>query len=228
MRRGRVAAWRALPLVLVSALLGGCVAPIVGIAMGAMVSGFQIYKTVQLANGGSVGIEFPGKDGKTAPVQPLPSFKSVAVWPGDEGDVRFAERLQTSGRFKPVAAPAAVSAILAETKTPSDLRQLTESEQTDAFDRVCRRARVEFIFAAKAEGASENDNAFSLSAANVTYSADLLGYHCGQHQIVWRDKIALVVKVGGSVANTSEMLHASGDAWADRVLQAIGRTQGGA
>ena len=151
---------------------------------------------------------------------PLPAFRRVAVWPGDEGDVRFAERLQSSARFSSVAAPAAVSAILADAKTPIDLKQLTEQEKAEAFELVCKRAKVEFVFAAVSLGASENNNSFSFSRANVTYTADLLGFSCAQHQIVWRDQMALVLDVGGSVSNASEMNRAGGDAWADRVLQA--------
>jgi len=219
--RRRVAAPAAIALL--SLPLSGCIAAIPLIAYGGMaVSGFMAYKTVQLAGGGSVAIEFPGKDGKTAPPQPLPAFRRVAIWPGDEGEVKFAERLQSSARFAAVVAPAAMSAVLAEDKTPIDLRQLTEQEKGQAFDRICAREKVEFIFAATTEGASSNSNMFSFSAANVTYTSDLFGYSCSQHQIVWRDKMALVVKAAGSVSNSSEMNQAGADAWSERVFQAMG------
>lgn len=181
-------------------------------------SGFEAYKTIQMVGGGSIEIQFPGKDGKTSPPPPMPDVHRVAVWPGDQGDVRFAERLQSSGRYS-VVAPAAVSTILTDAKLPTDLRQLTNQEQDAAFETVCHRAKVDFVFAARPLGASSNTNMFSFSSANATFTADLLGYQCGQHAIVWRDKIALVVKSGQSPANESEMLQASGDAWADRVLQ---------
>jgi hypothetical protein len=203
--------------------LSGCIAAALPLAFAGMAaSGFMAYKTIQLAGGGSLEIEFPGKDGKTVPPQPLPAFRHVAVWPGDEGDVRFAERLQSSARFSSVVAPAAVSAILADTKTAVDLKQLTEQEKGEAFDRVCQRAKVEFIFASTSQGASENSNSFSFQRANITYTADLLGYSCAQHKIAWRDQMALVIDVAGSVSNTAAMNRAGADAWAERVFQAMG------
>jgi hypothetical protein len=141
----REAAGRLVPVICAYMGLSGCVAAAVPLMMGASVgvaalSGFELYKVVQLEGGGSARIEFPGKDGKTAPPQPLPAFRRAAVWPGDEGDVRFAERLQSSARFSSVVAPAAVSAILADTKTAVDLKQLYDAmrvgEQLCAF--FCR------------------------------------------------------------------------------------------
>jgi hypothetical protein len=181
------------------------------------------YKTIQLAGGGSVEIAFPGKDGKTAPAQPLPSFRRVAVWPGDEGDVRFADRLQSSARFASVTAPAAVSTILADAKTPVDLKKLTEQEKEEAFAHVCQKARVEFIFASVSQGASANSNVLSFESSNVTVTADLLGYSCTQHRIVWRDQMALVLHMGSSISNTSAMSQAAADAWADRIFEAMGQ-----
>jgi hypothetical protein len=215
------------PILFAATGLAGCLAvaapllPLIGVGMAAF-SGFEMYKSIQLQGGGSVRIEFPGKDGKPSPPPPLEEFRRVAVWPSDEGNVRFAERLRSSGRFAEVVAPAAVSEILASGKVQFDLRQLTEAEQGDAFELVCRRAKVEFVFGSVARGASSNDNGFSFSRANITYIADLLGYSCTRKKIVWRDQIALIVELGSSMGNTSEMLHASGDAWADRVLTARG------
>lgn len=207
--------------------LSGCIAaagalmPLVGVGMGALTI-FQTYKTVQLAGGGSVEIAFPGKDGKTAPVQPLAPVHRVAVWPGDEGDVHFAERLQGSGKFASVVAPASSARILTEAREPVDLKQMTQQEQGVALDALCRRAHVDLVFGSIALGASENDNSFSFSSANVTYTSDLIGYSCAEHTIVWRDHIALIIHVGGSVSSTSEMNRAGADAWAERVFAAMG------
>ena len=207
--------------------LYGCIAavaplmPLIGAGMAAF-SGFEMYKSVQLAGGGSVDIEFPGKDGKTNPPQSIAPVRRVAVWPGDEGDVHFAERLQSSGKFSVVIAPASVSRILSEAKQPADLKQMTEQEQGEAFEAVCHRGRVDLVFGARPLGASTDTNAFSFSRANVTYKADLLGYSCTMKTIVWRDQIALVVNLGGSVPNTGEMNKAASDAWADRVFEAMG------
>lgn len=195
--------------------------PLISVGVTAF-QGFEMYKSIQLQGGGSIKVEFPGKGGKPAPAPALAPVRRVAIWPANEGNVQFAERLQRSGRFSQVLAPAAVLPILADLKIASDLRQLTEEEHGAAFGRICHQTKVEFLFASVAHGASSTDNSFSFSRANVTYSADLLGYSCTQQKIVWRDQIALVIELGSSVPNTSEMLHASGDAWADRVFEAMG------
>lgn len=183
-------------------VLSGCIAAAIPVALaaeGAFVglSGFEVYKTVQTASGSSVKIAFPGKDGKETPAPPLPIMRRVAVWPGDEGDVRFAEHLAKSGRFE-VTPPSTVSVMLTNDKLPSSLKLLTEQEQATAFTAVCRDANVEFIFASKPLGQTADANVFSFSRASVTAKADLLGYSCNQSAIVWRDQIALIIEVGGS------------------------------
>jgi hypothetical protein len=187
--------------------------------------GFETYKTVQLSSGGSVQIDFPGKDGKTAPPQPLAPGRRVAVWPGDEGDVDFAQKLQSSGKFETVVGPASVGRILADAKQPSDLKQMTDQEQSDAFSAVCRSAKVDLVFGSRSLGTSSNTNSFSMSRATVTAKADLLGYSCAQHTIVWRDQIALVMNLGGNStqSSSSELNQAVADAWADRVFEAMGQ-----
>jgi len=207
--------------------LSGCIAAavplmgVVGVGMGAF-SGFEMYKSVQLASGGSVEIEFPGKDGKTSPPQPLAPVRRVAVWPGDEGDVAFAQRLQGSGRFATVVAPASVFQILTDVKGSADLKLMTEEEEGKVFDTLCQRSKVELVLASKSLGASTNDNAFSFSRATVTAKADLLAYSCSQRAIVWRDQIILVMKLGGgSTSSSSELNKAGADAWADRIFSAM-------
>ncbi len=203
--------------------LSGCIAAIPLIAYGSMaVEGFMAYKTVQTASGGSVEIKFPGKDGKTAPAEPIAPVARIAVWPGSEAEVRFTERLQSSGKFTSVVSPAAVSAILTDTKTPADLSQLTDTEQSGAFDTVCRHTHADFVFAAHAHPASTDANVFSFSRPNATFKVDLFGYSCAQHQIAWRDLLLLIINAGTSSASSSEMLQAGGDAWADRVFEAMG------
>src|SRR5581483_4585736 len=105
--------------------------PIALMVAGVAATGFIVYKTVQVAGGGSVDVEFPGKDGKSA-AQPLPAMRRVAVWPGEQDEVKFSQRLQSSGRFAAVVAPSAVSTLLAGAHTPTDLKQMTDKEKGDA------------------------------------------------------------------------------------------------
>lgn len=165
-------------------------------------------------------VAFVGMDGKESAPQPLPKVRRVAIWPGDAGDVRFAEKLTETGRFD-VTTPGRVSAILSDAKITPDLGTLTTQEQTNAFATVCRQANVDLIFASHALGASSATNTFSFSRANVTYKADLLGFSCTANQIVWRDQIAVIIGVGSTAPSAAEINDAGASAWADRVMQAI-------
>jgi hypothetical protein len=186
--------------------------------------GLSTYKLVQTESGGSVGIDFPkGKDGKVLPPQPLTPVSRAAVWPGDAGTVRFAEKLGQAGLK--VSPPATVLAKLADLHPTVDLNQVTEAERDEAFDAVCKRLGVELVFAARSLGTSSDSNTFSLSRATVTSKADLLAYSCARKQIVWTDQIVLVVELGASHTPTSsEIAQVGGDAWAERVLIAIQRS----
>jgi hypothetical protein len=79
-RAKSAARYRIGPALLLSMALSRCIAAaiplmsVVGVCMGAF-SGFAMYKSGQLASGGSVDIEFPGKDGKASPPLPLASVK---------------------------------------------------------------------------------------------------------------------------------------------------------
>jgi len=210
--------------VLLAFSLSGCIAAAIPLAIAAEaavvgVTGFGIYKTVQTASGSSFQVAFPGKDGKATMPPPLPVVRRVAVWPGDEGDVRFAEHLAKSGRFD-VTPPSTVSVMLTNAKIASSLKLLTEQEQTKAFQSVCKETNAELIFASRDLGQTADANVFSLSRSNVTARADLLGFSCAKNAVVWRDQIALIMEVGGSQPSSAEMNEAAAEAWADRVLQA--------
>ncbi len=218
-RAGSVAA-----VILLSAGLSGCIAaaaplmPLLGVGMAAA-SGFETFKVVQLSSGGSVSIEFPGKDGKTIPPAPIPKASRVAVWPGDEGDVHLAERLGAAGLK--VSSPATVGAALSADKLPTDLKNMTSEDQHGAFETVCRHTHAELVFASVDEGRSSNTNSFSFSSANITLKARLLVYSCLQKSVVWQDELVAIVNIGGSAPSGHEINVAASDAWADRVLQAM-------
>jgi hypothetical protein len=203
--------------------LSGCVAaaiPLLLVAEGAAV-GLTTYKTVQVVSGGGTfKVGFPGKDGKDAPLMPLPPVKSVAVWPGDQGDVMFAQKLSETRRFQ-VSSPASVSGVLTNKKITADRKLLTEQEQAAAFAVVCDETHAELIFASRNLGTTSNENFLSLSRANVTYQGELLGFSCAQKSGVWREQVALIVEVGGKSPPTAEELNqAAAQALVDRVIQA--------
>jgi len=209
----------------IGASLSGCIAAAVPVMMAASVgvgglSGFEVFKIVQLSSGGAVHVEFPGKDGKTQPPTPLPPVRKVAVWPEGKGDVMFADRLVATNRLT-VAPPATVSAVLAETHTPAVLNQLTEQEKRAAFDMICRRAKTELIFASLPLGTSSDQNSWSFARATITLKYEILAYSCTRHAVVSDDQIAAVIEVGDKTPSGAEINKIMADAWADRVLQAM-------
>ena len=204
--------------------LSGCVAAAIPLYYAASAgiaaySGFTVYKSVQLTSGGSVSVAFEGKDGKAAPAQPLPLVRRVAVWPENEGEVIFAERLTKSERYD-VTPPGRVSSILMDAKITRNLNELTQAEQTNAFNTVCKVSGVEMVFADRTLGTSSDQNNFSLSRANITSTVELLAFSCAEQKMVWREQMALIVELGGKVPSTGEMMRVAADAWADRVMQA--------
>lgn len=205
-------------IALLSQGLSGCVA----VALAPLVAGtgLSAYKLVQLESGGSVAVDF-GPDGKSASPQPIAGISRVAVWPGDAGDVRFAQKLGESGRLK-VVGPATVAAAQAA-HVSADLNQLTDTERDAAFSAVCRHFGVDLVFAAKSLGTKSSENMFSLDRANVKSSSDLMGYSCARRQIVWRDQMTLTIEIGAShLPSDNELAQVAGDAWAGRVVQALG------
>lgn len=170
----------------------------------------------------AVEVQFPSKDGKALPPPSLPQAKKLAVWPGDQREVMFAQKLQESGKFATVTSPASVSAVLIENRIPTDLAQLTAQDQASAFGMVCKRTGAALVLGARQQGPKFNSNLFSFSRANITYSTELLAYSCDRHELIWRDTMELVVGAGGGPNNAAEMSRAGAQAWAERVEQAMG------
>jgi hypothetical protein len=185
----------------------------------AAVSGFEMYKVVQLAGGSKVSIQFPGKDGKTSPPPPLRPAQRIAIWPDNEGEVHLAERLTAAG--KQVISPATVSGILTGNKLPTAFKDMTEADVQSAITTVCRHTRAELVLASRDEGTASNTNGFSFSSANVTAKGQLLAYSCPNGALVWQDQIVMVIEVGSNTPAKGEIMKAASDAWADRVLEAM-------
>ncbi len=206
-----------------SQVLSGCIAavPLMIAGEGAAV-GYSGYKLVQTGTGGSVGVHFRMNGDKEAPPEALPPLHAVAVWPSTRREVAFAEKLEQAHRFR-VVAPATIFADLADVKVPEDLNQMTDEERNSAFATVCRREHVDMVFAARSLGTTSNDNAFSLSRANVTNSADVMGYSCATKRVAWTDELSLIIELGSSTPpSDTELATVAGNAWADRVVQAMG------
>lgn len=205
--------------------LGGCLAAAVPImlattAAGTAFSGFAIYKAVQTSTGGRVRVAFgTGVEGEVPPADPLPMARRVAVWPGDEMQVKFAERMEASGRYE-VVTPGAVARTLAARQIPVILAQLTTEEKRQSMLTVCREHRADLIFAAQGEGVSTNANMFSFGRGTMTDNYGLTAFDCRSEQFAWREKMAIVQEVGSTTTPAGEVATIAGEAWAERILEA--------
>ena len=213
--RGTLTIGRATLLATISVVLGGCVAaiPAASVAVARLSPG--------LFKNSSIEVKFPSKENKALPPQPLAQAKKVAIWPGEQREVLLAERLQNSGKFTSVTSPATVSGILGESRTPTDLSLLTNADQATSFGMICRRTGANLVFGARQEGRTANSSLFTFSQA-ITHSAELLTYSCDKHEVIWRDAMAVIVGTGGGPDTPTEMAKVSADAWAERILQAMG------
>lgn len=206
-------------------LLSGCVAAAAPMMMGLTVgmvglTGFAVHKTVQSGTGGEVAVAFPStEDGETIPPQTLPPIQHIAVWQGNEREVYFSEALAASGTFD-VTSPAQTSAFVRGKVPTTDLGQLTEREQTEAFAVLCNAAEADMVFAARDLGMKTKKNTFSFSRGQQSYTTDLMGFSCSQNSIVWREQMALIVEIGDKTPSDAERNQIAGEMWAERVIEA--------
>lgn len=215
----RVAFWP-LTFVLLGFGLAGCAAAAIPLTVAQVgIGGFEAYKIVGTSTGGSVGISFPKKDDKEIPPKPLPLVRRVAVWPDDQDEVHFAEKLMASKRFD-VVTPGHVRVILNEAKISSNLNELTPREQGTALATVCRRAKADLVLASLDAGSVNKSNGLSFINSQKISKSDLLAYSCAQKTIVWQDRMTLIVEVGDKTPSTVEIAKVAGDAWADRIIKA--------
>jgi hypothetical protein len=200
--------------------LAGCAAaaiPLTAAQVG--IGGFEAYKLVGTSTGGSVGVAFPKKADKEIPPQPLPSIRRVAVWPDNEDEVHFAEKLMASKRFD-VVTPGHVRVILNDAKISANLNELTATEQATAMNTVCRRSKADMVLASRDAGSVSKANGLSFTNAQKITKNDLLAFSCAQKTIVWRDQMTLIVEIGDKTPSTVEIAKVAGEAWANRIIAA--------
>lgn len=200
--------------------LSACAAAVVPLTAAEIgVGSYEAYKLVQTSEGGSVGVSFGQKDGMDLAPQPLPPSRRVAIWPGDEHERYLAEKLQKSGRFT-VETPGKVRVILANANISPYIKDLTNTEQIEAFSIVCRKTRSDLVLAARDAGSVNHSNGLSLSPANRVTTADLTAFSCARRTVVWRDQMNLKVEIGDKTPSTEAIAEVGGEAWADRIVAA--------
>lgn len=204
---------RVMGLGVLSLQLSGCLIAAVPLMMAAgaatvAVAGFAVYKTVQTTSGGTVRIGFGASDTKhPLPPKPLPPPTGmVAVLGTGTREAKFATDLRASARFRLVRDDPGVLA-------PS-------SVSGPEYDAMCRRDRVDMVFAAIDLGQMVQSNLLSFSRGGVTQKLSLTAYGCAARQVVWSDTMAVVIEAGGKPTQQAEIDVIAGQAWAERIVQA--------
>lgn len=182
--------------------------------------GFQAFKLVQTATGGSVGVSFPqNKDGKEIPPAALPAATKIAIWPSDEVEMYLAENLIHARRFD-VVTPGKVRVVLANAQVSQNIKDLTDREQLGAFDIVCRKTRSDLVLAARDEGSVTRGNSLSFASAEKVSKDELMVFSCPRRAVVWRDQMTLKVVLGDKTPSATEISKVGGDAWGKRIVAA--------
>jgi hypothetical protein len=182
--------------------------------------GFQAFKLVQTATGGSVGVSFrQDKDGKEIPPAALPPAKKVAIWPSDQVEMNLAEDLIHARQFE-VVTPGKVRVILANAEISQNIKDLTDQEQLAAFSIVCRKTRSDLVLAARDEGSVTRGNSLSFSSAEKVSKDELMAFSCPRRAVVWRDQMTWKVELGDKTPSTTEISKVGGDAWGARIVAA--------
>lgn len=149
---------------------------------------------------GPVRVVFQDKNGAEIALAPLPPAKRVAVWPGNQDEESFADKI--SSRFT-VTTPGVVKALFASAHLANtDLATVTNAELAEGFAVVCRKSNNDLVFADRSLGA--NDTA-------------LLAYSCRSGSIVWNQELRFQGITSENIAQAPEL---GVSEWARRVLDA--------
>lgn len=139
--------------------------------------------------------------GTVAP-QPLSEARTVAVWPQDEGEKIFAQRI-AQGAI--VYGPDQIVPILESVRI--NPRQVTDEQRLVGLNAICDKTRVERVYGGRN----------SKKESSTIFSVELFAYSCQEKSFTWLDKELLVAPGGPSPALES----VAAVAWANRVLLAL-------
>ena len=210
-------------------LLNGCVAAIplmiatqaAGLGMGV----FAVTKTVQLSTGGSVEMaigdnEVPGQNERV-----LADISKLAVWPGDEGEVLTANKLEQSKAFDLIVTPSKVGRALSEANLDREIGNLTQAEMFQAFQTVCLKTGAEAIVAFKDLGMEGQANAWSFSRPSLDYKGKIFIYALQPNQIIFSSAANLKMHLGGTIPNQQEVREKASEMLADKLIELRQGTQ---
>lgn len=204
---------------LLVSILSGCMAlPVAMMAASYGMIGFSSYKLFQTATGGAVKVGFDEKSFSTESRQALADLRKVAIWPGTEGEVRFAEVLQAGGKVG-VVSPATVQTAMRKRNLPDKIDLLTSGELAGTFQTICEDTGADGLVAFRITGSSANMNVVSLDRANQTVNFQMLVYSRAKRAIVATQGGGVVVEVGSSNVSTPEILRIAGEASAGKFAE---------
>lgn len=213
---------RNLMLVCSVGCLSGCVAavaPAIFVASAA-VSGFLVYKTVQIGTGGSLEGGFESELPVGTARDAAKSYRRIAVWPSDKDMYRFAQALEDKWQHA-VVTPAAVAKAMKDREDDLPLDNLIERERTELFTSACKRTKVDAIYFMLASDQSQEMNFWSFERAksNIDFEHGL--YDCKSSTFSLREKGRMTLKLGSSNASYAEVQQAVADIASDRCLEFI-------
>jgi len=214
-----------LGLLLTVTLLNGCVAaaPLVAGA-GMLVSGWSIFKSVQLSTGGSAEIRF-AKDKVGADVKKrLAVVRKIGVWPSMPEAALLADKLQKSTAFA-VITPHQIQKTLGATGDDLSGANMTQAEQVAALKEVADKTGAEVFVIAAPSGFSSDMNMFSLDRPESVSHYTIRIYSKADNRYIWEDELQLVVKTGSKIPPTAEMQQIAVEAVAERLLLIAGHTE---
>ena len=114
-------------------------------AVGMGVSGFGLYKSVQMTTGGEAEVRFDKEALKDKIALGAMKGKTIAVYPTTGREtVRLAEVLSENGRFK-IISPYAVEKALAPEQVIMDFGALTKQEKMNYICKVCSKVKADGI-----------------------------------------------------------------------------------
>lgn len=188
----------------------------------AALTGFGIYKVVQLSTGGEFEVRFKDSELSFEQQEALSSFKRLAVYPGSQVSVNLAEALEKSGNYD-IIAPYSVQKALPGATKFANTEQMTERERNRHCSKLCRALKADAIFVYSEGGTGYEHNFWSLNQSELTANFEVNLFSSKYKRIIWTQEGQAVLKQGGKFPPQDEMEQIVASAIAEKFLSAAGK-----
>lgn len=207
----------------VSMGLSGCVAgaavPIM-VASGAL-SGFAIFKSVQLSTGGEATIEMEENVPEPADQKNIRAAKSIAVWPIEGAEGEISERISEL-TYLTVIPPSKVRRWIDDQGYDRDASVLTKNEKEVLSIQLGRQLGADLILLVETgELTKAEANVWSFDRGNFEYGFDMTMVATQSKRAVWEESGRIVIELGGTLPGEREVNKIAQDAIAERVAQLV-------